>query len=183
MRGAQIFFSEKLSLFYDMHYTVTTQDNNHFSITDERQDMLGSLEYTLWLPKKAVIQLTDNTVYDLVPTGFWMNITNVTKNGEAYAVIKYNWVSSSLEITFANNTQLIFRRKNILEGTYVATDAADNEIALVQTAMNWKSLGFNYEIDVQDDCADEETTTLLPFLLAYCTRHLRRSHYAGMGTI
>ncbi|HXS35897.1 MAG TPA: hypothetical protein VN721_04315 [Flavipsychrobacter sp.] len=82
-----------------MHYTVTTHNNTHLDVTNEYQEMLGTLEYTFWQPKRAHITLTDNTVYDIDPTGFWLNTMEVTKNGEEYAVIKYNWPGSHLVVS------------------------------------------------------------------------------------
>ncbi|HXS35898.1 MAG TPA: hypothetical protein VN721_04320 [Flavipsychrobacter sp.] len=66
-----------------------------------------------------------------------------------------------------------------MNGIYAAIDTDGNEIALIQAVLTWKILGFNYEVDVQDNYADEETTLLIPFLLTYCARHLRNPHYIG----
>jgi hypothetical protein len=161
-----------------MHYTIITYNNNTLEAINEQQQELGTLEYTFWQPKRAHILLVNGLIYHIEPIGFWLTTMEVTKNGEKYAVVKYNWPSSHLVVSFANNTSFIFRRKNILSNTYAAMDLAKNEIGLVQPVFNWKVLGFNYEVDIQDNCADEETTQLLPLLFTYCARHLRVSHYA-----
>ena len=152
-----------------MHYTAQRQNNHHFDITNERKELIGSMEYKGWLPGKAQIKTTENDVYELAPSTRRNAAAGITKNGVAYAELKYN-LRRSMVLTMQNGKSFFFVKK---EDNYTIVDEAQNEIGVVKSKFMWRKMRYNYEIDVRSRMLDKEARTAFPLIFTYCTQYVR----------
>jgi len=157
-----------------MHYTAIKQNNRHIKVTNERREHIGSLDLESKLPGKAQITVNDNDVYSVAPSRYWDAATSITKNGLAYAEVKFNNWRQSVVLSFQNGKSFFFKRKNLWDSNYSILDEAQHEIAQIKAKFKWRTLSFSYEIDVRGKVLDRETKTAFPFILIYCTQNERR---------
>jgi hypothetical protein len=160
-----------------MHYTAKRQNNRHFEVTNERQELVGSVDYTDRQPGKAQIKINDSDTFKAIPRKSRDAAAGITKNGSSYAELKCNW-QKSMVLTLENGKSFYFTRKNIWDSNYAVLNDAQHEVASIKSKFQWRTMRFNYEIDVRPRMLDKESKTTLPFLLVYCTQYVRSHHSA-----
>ncbi|XZF14326.1 hypothetical protein ACTHGU_21300 [Chitinophagaceae bacterium MMS25-I14] len=156
-----------------MQYTATTRNSRYFEVTDEWQNLIGTLQYNIWLVSQAQIVTIDNNQYDIASTGFWQTKKTVTRNGIDYAELKAN-MGNGISIDFANGQSLLFKRKSQWSnGEYVLLDDAGNKIATMEANFSWSSFTYNYSIATDATMPDRESNTVLPMIMVYCAKYIR----------
>ncbi len=160
-----------------MHYTAKRQKDRHIDVTNERQELVGSLNYTSRQPGKAQITTNENDVFRAIPLSSRDAAAGITKHGTTYAELKCNW-QKSMVLKLENGKSFFFTKKNIWDTNYAVLNEAKHEVASIKTKFQWRTMRFNYEIDVRSRMLDKESKSAFPFLLVYCTQYVRAHHAA-----
>ncbi|MGN6568577.1 MAG: hypothetical protein ACTHJ0_11520 [Flavipsychrobacter sp.] len=155
-----------------MRYLAKGRNSRGFKVYDERDEMIGELVYISSFSRKAQIATNDNAFYDVIPTGFWMNKAEISQDGIVIVSIKHI-PGNGTNIWFENGLSLNLRLRSIWRYEYTVKDNDGNEVGNVFVNYVWRTLSYNYEMDLQVNTRDAKTTTLLPIILAYCTHYIR----------
>lgn len=155
-----------------MRYLAKGRNNRNFKVYDERDELIGELIYKSMFSRKAQIATNDNMIYDVAITGFWMNKAEISQNGIIIVSIKYT-PGNGANICFENGLNLNVRLRSIWRYEYTIKDNDGNEVGNVFASYVWRTMSYNYEMNLQVNTRDARTSALLPIILAYCTHYIR----------
>lgn len=155
-----------------MRYLATGRNNRNFKVFDERDEMIGELVYTSAFSRKAQIATNDNAVYDVIPAGFWLNKAEISQNGMPIATVKYT-LGNGADLWFETGLNLNLKLKNIWRYEYIVRDTDGNKVGNVFVNFAWRTMSYNYEMDLQVAVRDTRINTILPIIIAFCTQYMR----------
>lgn len=155
-----------------MRYLAKGRNNRSFKVTDEREEPIGELIYTSIFSRNAQIATNDNVVYDVIRTGFWVNKAEINLDGINIASIQYT-LGKGANIWFENGLSLNLRLRSIWRYEYTIRDSDGYEVGNVRVNYAWRTLSYNYEIDLQVNTRDARTNSLLPIIITYCTQYMQ----------
>lgn len=155
-----------------MHYTAKHDRGNIIELINERQEPIGSVNYTGKLPGKALIHMQDNELFTAMPVARDGAAAGISRNGCTYAVVQCG-ADQSMSFMLHTGKRFFMNRTGKWNSSYSIVDESQKEVASVRSRFQWKSLSFDYEIDVRRKVLDKDTNAAFPFLLVYCTQHAR----------
>jgi len=155
-----------------MQYIGEVRNNRSITVFNEQHEELGALIYTSFFSNRAQITTSDNAMYDVMPTGFWLNKVEITQNGVPYASVKYK-LGNGANIFFENGVSLTLRLKSIWRYEYSVLDSDEQEIGNVYVSFKWRTFRYTYEINLSSTTHESRMNIMLPFILAYCTESIR----------
>jgi len=154
-----------------MQYLAKVRSNRSITVFDERNEEAGTLIYNSFFSRKAQITTSDNRIYDVIPTGFWLNKTEITQDGVPYASVKYN-LGKGANIYFENGLNLTVRLKSLWRYEYSILDNDEQEVGSIFINFKWRTLSYTYEIELPET-PKLQMNMVLPIILAYCTDYMR----------
>jgi hypothetical protein len=155
-----------------MQYSAKGQMNRNLTVYNERKEVVGQVVYTSIFSRKAQIYTSDNAVYDVRPTGFWLNKVEISRDGVPIVLLKYS-LGAGMTIWFENGMSFTMRRKSIWRYDLIVMDNDGYEVASIYVRYVWRTLNYEYEIDIQLKTPDQNIDKLLSVVLAYCAQFLR----------
>lgn len=162
-----------------MHYSITIKGNRFYEAFNEFNKAGATLEYDTWSTRRAKISVAAGHIYELAAVGFWQTKISVTKGDIAFAEIQ-PVLGRGFRLTFSGTAQsFMFKKKGMFSTDYKVVDDYDAEMATVDVYFKWKSLSYEYEVEINYNTLDNEINLMLPLLLVYCSRYMRMRQSAA----
>ncbi len=129
---------------------------------------LVEINSTNWFSSRVVTKFKGNNI-EIKAKNFWSTKFDIIKNGVSKGEIIYNWKGRiSLEIdniSDGEDCRYQLRSRGILKRHFELLEEDDTIVLIMKPKLNWRKLGYNYEIETNKTFADEDEFLEL---LIYC---------------
>ena len=159
-----------------MNYTAKRTAYRHFELYDDRDTLIGILDYPSWYRAREATVTAGNKTYDLNAVGFFRSSIEVTLGGATVATIRYNW-RTSFEIVMENGTVYRFKRTSIWGSSFGLYDNYDHQLTELITKFQLLKFSFSYTFRTDDNYAECNSPLLLALML-YTLNDMRNRHAA-----
>ncbi|ROH99456.1 hypothetical protein [Chryseobacterium daecheongense] len=163
-------------------YQAKSPNSLSFDITKSDQ-LIGKLIYQGWFKFNAIIELSDNSTYQIEPKGFW-GTTIELKDGEN-VLLKFNmnWNGEIIIQTFFDNAEkdYIFKHRGIFKDSYVLTDHEGAELLVMKPHLKWSVMNYEYTITASDNFETLPQKEILLISSLHCANYYMSMMTTFMG--
>ncbi|MCD6062342.1 MAG: hypothetical protein K0R82_253 [Flavipsychrobacter sp.] len=156
-----------------MKYTIRGNRNKGFVITDEHDQSYGRVDYTNWFSRKAVISLSTQENYEIVPSGFWQTSFDILKSEHKVGEIRMNWRGNM--ILDVQEKSYMLKRSGFWQ-RQLELSSNQEEIASIRQTYEWTKLGYSFDVTLKSTDMTPKIALLL-LVTTYCANQ----QYAGSG--
>lgn len=143
-----------------MKYNAKGTNNRHFELLNERQEIIGKLDYTSWIShKKAELHIGDKA-YEVKPTSM-MHTTMAIHDGDTKLyTLKFNW-KGQIVIQKEGGSAYTFKRVGFFNAHYGLFTEHEQEIVVLKQHYELSKWSFSYELETDDNYAEGKDTMML----------------------
>lgn len=152
-------------------YKANSTNSQNFSLTFENQKA-GELIYKKWYSFKAEIVLSDGSMYQLEPKGFWDSKIELKDGSITLLEFKMGWKGIIIK-TFFNNKEdaYLLKLNGLLSSKFVLIDTEKNELMVAETDFKWNKLNYDYNIETSKKFEEFENKELLLLTILHCINY------------
>lgn len=129
------------------------KSNSTFSFEVSKENLLiGKLSYKSWFKFNAVIELVNNSSYQIEPKGFW-GTTIELKDGEQLLLqFKMNWNGEIVIQTFFDGTEqdYVFKHRGVFKESFLLSDKEGTELLVMKPHFKWNKMNYEYQITTSE---------------------------------
>lgn len=143
-----------------MKYTAKGTNNRHFELLNDKQELVGKLDYTSWLShRKAELHVGDKA-YEVKPTNM-MQTTIAIHDGETTLyTLNFNW-KGQIVIQKEGGQAYTFRRVGFFNAHYGLFTEQEREIVILNQHYELSKWSFSYDMETDDNYAEGKDTMML----------------------
>jgi hypothetical protein len=152
-------------------YNANSTNSQNFSLTFENQKV-GELIYKKWYSFNAEIKLSDGSIFQLEPKGFWDSKIELKDGSKTLLAFKMGWKGIIIKTFFQNKEDAYLLKLNgLLSSKFVLIDTDKNELMLAETDFKWNKLKYDYNIETSKKFDDFEDKELLLLTILHCINY------------
>ncbi len=125
-----------------------------FDLTQDDK-LIGKLFYKSWFKFNALIELANNSNYQVEPKGFWGTTIEIKEKDKENVLLKFkmNWKGEIvIEAYFSGiERSYIFKHRGILKESFVFIDQDGTELLSMKPYMKWKKMNYEYQITTSSE--------------------------------
>lgn len=128
-------------------YHAKSKNSLTFNVTKADQ-LIGKLSYKSWFKFNAVIELANNSTYQIEPKGFWGTTIEI-KDGEKLLLnFKMNWNGEIVIQTYFNDFEkgYIFKHRGFFKESFILIDHEGIELLVMKPHLKWNTMNYQYHI-------------------------------------
>jgi hypothetical protein len=108
--------------------------------------LIGKLSYKSWFKFNAIMEIVNNSTYQVEPKGFW-GTTIELKDGEKVLLnFKMNWNGSIVVQTYFNNVE----KDYVFKESFILTDQEGIELLVMKPHLKWSKMNYEFQITTSD---------------------------------
>ena len=122
-------------------YQAKSNNSLSFDLTQDDK-LIGKLSHEKWFKFNAVIEITNNSNYQVEPKGFW-GTTIELKDGEKVLLkFKMNWNGEIVVQTYFNDFEkdYIFKQTGFFKGSFILIDQEGIELLVMKPHLKWNKM-------------------------------------------
>ena len=165
------------STFHQVKMTMTeyqAKSNNSLSFDVTKDDkLIGKLSYKSWFKFNAVIEIANNTNYQVEPKGFW-GTTIELKDGEKVLLkFKMNWNGEIVVQTYFNDFEkgYIFKHRGVFKESFILIDQEGIELLVMKPHLRWNKMNYEYQITTSDTFETFSNKEVLLMTSLHCANY------------
>ena len=132
-------------------YQAKSNNSLSFDVTKDDK-LIGKLSYKSWFKFNAVIEMADNSTYQVELKGFWGTTVEV-KDGEK-VLVKFlmNWNGDIVVQTYFDDFEkgYIFQHKGVFKESFILLDQEEIELLVMKPHLKWKNMNYEYQLTTSD---------------------------------
>jgi|SRR6478672_3110837 len=153
-----------------------------FEVSKDDQS-IGNLSYKSWFKFNAVIELANNSIYQIEPKGFW-GTTIELKNGENVLLqFKMNWNGEIIIQTYFDTVEedYVFKHRGVLKESFTLTDKRGSELLVMKPHFKWNKMNYEYEITTSETFDALPDNKILLMNALHCANYYMSMMMSSMG--
>ncbi|MBB4805237.1 hypothetical protein HNP38_000509 [Chryseobacterium defluvii] len=132
-------------------YQAKSANYLSFEVTKDDK-LIGKLTYKNWFKLNALIELADNSGYQIEPKGFWGTTIELKEREKTLLKFKMNWNGEIIVQTFFSGIEkdYIFKSRGIFRDSFILTDEKGTELLAVKPHLKWNLMNYEYQITASE---------------------------------
>ena len=154
-------------------YKAKSTDSKNLTLTNN-ENVIGKLNYKDWFSFAASICLTDNSIFQIEPKGFWGTTIELKGEANILAKLKMNWNGDIIIHTNFDNNEKDFVFKHISnsnETIFVLGDKEHQELLTIKPKGTWSEMNYEYKITASDNFDGFNPKEILLLLAVHCANY------------
>ena len=153
-------------------YHAKSNNTLTFEVTKE-ESLIGKLTYQSWFKFNAVIELADNTMYQVEPKGFWGTTVELKDGDKVLAKFKMNWYGEIVVQTFWNGLEegYLFKHRGLFKESFVLTNEEGLEMIVLKPLLKWTKMHYEYQVTTSDGLEGATRKDLLLMASLHCANY------------
>jgi len=153
------------------HYKANSINSQNFVLTIEGQQA-GELIYKKWYSFNAEIILSDGSIYQLNPKGFWDATIELKKDSDILLEFKMGWKGIMIKTFFNNKEETYLLKLNgLLSSKYVLVDTNQNVLMVTEIDFKWNKLRYDYNMETSETFDSFNEKELLLLTILHCINY------------
>ncbi|HPI55033.1 MAG TPA: hypothetical protein PLU10_10095 [Chitinophagaceae bacterium] len=159
-------------------YLIKSSESRNFSLLKKDQE-LGHLLYPNWFSFKAEIIMTDSSIYEIGPVGFWGTTIEVKHDDVVLANFKMNWNGHIILKTFFEDREVdfMFKNKGFFKRSYILENQQHEEMVSIQQEFKWDKFNFEFVLNATPIFKNETHNHILYLICIHCA-----NYFTSLGT-
>lgn len=160
-----------------MKYTAKGTQNRHFELLNERQELIGKLDYTSWISHtKAELHVEDKE-YTIKPTNLLHTTIGIHDGDTKLYTLKFNW-KGHIVIQKEGGAIYTFKRVGFFGGHYGLFTETEREIVVLKQNFELAKWSYSYELETDDDYTEGKDAIAL-LVVVYAINMLHMAYAAA----
>jgi len=132
-------------------YQAKSSNSLSFELTKDDK-LIGKLSYESWFKFNAVIEIANNSNYQVEPKGFWGTTIELKDREKVLLKFKMNWNGEIVVQTYFNGSDkgYIFKHRGIFKESFILVDQDGIELLIMKPQLKWKKMNYEYQITTSD---------------------------------
>ncbi|MGV3503445.1 MAG: hypothetical protein ACO1O1_07030 [Adhaeribacter sp.] len=143
-----------------------------FEVTKE-DELVGKLTYESWFKFNALIEIANNSTYQVEPKGFWGTTIQVKDGEKVVLEFSMNWNGEIiLQSYFAGlEKDYIFKHKGIFKESYLLIDRDGVEQLVMKPDLKWKKMDYEYQVTTSETFEALSNKEILLMASLHCANY------------
>ncbi|MGX7668660.1 hypothetical protein [Flavobacterium pedocola] len=127
--------------------------NNSLSFDVTKDDrLIGKLTYQSWFKFNAVIEIANQSSYQVVPKGFWGTTIEIKDGEKVLLEFKMNWNGEIIVQTYFNGSEkdYVFKHRGFFKDSFILADQEGVELIVMKPHLKWSKMNYEYAITISD---------------------------------
>ncbi|WP_257669815.1 hypothetical protein [Parapedobacter tibetensis] len=153
-------------------YQAKSNQSSSFDVTKDDK-LIGKLSYKSWFKFNAVIEIANNSNYQVEPKGFW-GTTIELKDGEKVLLkFKMNWNGEIVVQTYFNDIEkgYIFKYSGVFKASFILIDQEGTELLVMKPHLKWTKMNYEYQITTSDTFKTFSNKEILLMTSIHCANY------------
>ncbi|WAC10599.1 hypothetical protein [Dyadobacter pollutisoli] len=132
-------------------YQTKSSDSLSFDLTKDSKS-IGKLSYKSWFKFNAVIELANNSRYQVEPKGFWGTTIELLDTEKRLLKFGMNWNGDIVIQTFFSDVEkgYAFKHHGIFKSSFTLTDQEETELLVMKPHLKWSLMNYEYQITTSE---------------------------------
>ena len=153
-------------------YQVIAKKSTCFDLFHDNESV-GRLSYTSWFSFNALIELADNSIYQVEPKGIFGTTIEVKDKVKVLLKFKMNWNGDIVIQTYFDNLEkgYILKRRGFLNESFLLIDQNGLELLALKPHLKWSKMNYEYQMTTSDHFEGYLNKELLLLTSVHCTNY------------
>ena len=132
-------------------YQAKSSNSLSFDVTKDDK-LIGRLSYKSWFKFNAVIEIANNTNYQVEPKGFWGTTIELRDGEKVLLKFKMNWNGEIVVQTYFNDFEkdYVFKHRGVFKESFILIDREGIELLAMKPHLKWKKMNYEYQVTTSD---------------------------------
>ncbi len=156
-------------------YQAKSNNSLTFDLLKDNK-LIGKLSYESWFKFNAVVEIADNSKYQVEPKGFWGTTIELRDGEKVLLKFKMNWNGEIVIQTYFNDFEkgYIFKHRGIFKESFILTNQEGNELLVMKPHLKWNTMNFEYKIttsEIFENPSDNSHKEILLMISLHCANY------------
>jgi hypothetical protein len=132
-------------------YQAKSSNTLSFDLTKDDK-LIGKLAYKSWFKFNAIIEIANNSVYQVEAKGFWGTTIELRDKEKVLLTFNMNWNGEIIVQTNFNDIEkgYIFKHRGIFKDSFILVDHEGIELLVMKPHMRWNKMNCEYQITTSE---------------------------------
>jgi hypothetical protein len=156
------------------------QENYRVLTALENDIQLGRIIYTKWYSgNNAEITVGENTLYKIVPKGFWQSKLEVVQGDVVVLTTASKFVGYTISRPIDNERAYSFKYRGFLKNGYKLVNYKDEVLLEISPNFSWKKVYPGFTIACADSFGNDDFERLLIMMSVHFCRNIQNAAAAS----
>ena len=163
-------------------YLAKSISSLSFEVTKEDKS-IGKLLYKSWFKFDAVIEMANNSSYQVEPRGFWGTTIELKDGERVLLTFTMNWNGHIVMQTYFNGFEegYTFKHKGIFKESFILIDQEGTELLVMKPHVKWSKMNYEYQIATSDSFEALPDKEVLLMSSLHCANYYMSMMAAAMS--
>jgi hypothetical protein len=159
-------------------YQAKLSNSLSFDVTKDDK-LIGKLSYKSWFTFNAIIEIENNSNYQVEPKGFWGTTIELKDGEKVLLTFKMNWNGEIVVQTYFKDFEkdYIFKQRGVFKTSFILIDQDEIELLAMKPHLKWKKMNYEFQITTSDTFETFSNKGILLITSLHCA-----NYYMSMGT-
>lgn len=163
-------------------YQARSSNTLSFEVSKADQS-IGILSYKSWFKFNAVIQLANNSTYQIEPKGFWGTTIELKGGDNVLLKFKMNWNGEIIIQTYFDTVEqdYVFKHRGVFKESFIVTDKEGTELLVMKPHFKWNKMNYEYGITTLEAFDAFPNNEILLLNALHCANYYMSMMMSSMG--
>ena len=128
-------------------YQAKSDNSLSFDLTLNEQ-FIGKLSYKSWFEFNALIEITNDGNYQVIPKGFWGTTIEIKDHETVLLKFAMNWSGEIIIQTYFRDIEKDYalKHKGFFKESFILEDQEGAELLVIKPQLKWNKMRYEYQI-------------------------------------
>ncbi|MBD2701155.1 hypothetical protein IC229_10950 [Spirosoma sp. BT702] len=153
-------------------YQAKSTNALSFVLTQDDK-LIGKLSYRSWFKFNALLELANNSVYQVEPKGFWGTTIELKEASKVLLKFNMNWHGEIVVQTYFNGLEkgYLFKHQGVFKESFTLVDPEGIELLVMKPHLKWNLMNYEYQLTTSDSFESFPNKEIILLASLHCANY------------